>query len=88
MDALIRVEVPTDTPDPKIMRQKVESESYEKLRKTDRKAIHIRTLCIYAKTLLCIILKKRCIFPMDYHVALNQRYLLHFLKTNPKEVAH
>lgn len=54
MDALIRVEVPTDTRDPTIMRQKVESESYEKLRRTDEKAIHIRTWCIYAKGLLCI----------------------------------
>lgn len=54
MDALIRVEVPSDTPDPTIMRQKVESESYEKLRRTDKKAIYIRTLCIYAKS-LCII---------------------------------
>lgn len=79
MGALIRVEVPTDTPDPTIMRQKVESESYKKLRRTDKKAIYIRTLCIHAKS-LCIILKKGCIFPMDYHVALNQRHLLQFLK--------
>lgn len=86
MDALIRVEVPTDTCDPTIMRQRVESESYEKLRRTDEKAIYIRTWCIYAKSLLCIIFKKGCMFPMDYLVVLNQTSAP--VSKNPKEVAH
>lgn len=80
MDGLIRVEVPTDTRDPTIMRRKVESESYKKLRRTDEKAIYIRTWCIYAKSLLCIVFKKGCMFPMYYLVVLNQRHLPQFLK--------
>lgn len=46
MEALIGFEVSTDTPDPKIMRQKVERESYKKMAKREIGKLNTSGICI------------------------------------------